>query len=34
MYNYYIALQKEKEKEDKIKLQHSEKVYNLKHKSK
>ena len=34
MYNYYIALKKEKENEDKIKLENDEKLYNLKHKSK
>ena len=34
MYNYYTALKKEKENEKKLKLQQSEKLYNLKHKSK
>ena len=34
MYNYYTALKKEKENAEKLKLQQSEKVYNLKHKSK
>ena len=34
MYNYYLALKKEREKEDKIKHEQEQKLFKLRHKSK
>ncbi len=34
MYNYYLSLKREKEKEDKIKFEQSEQLFKAKHKSK
>ena len=34
MYNYYLDLKKEKEREDKLRQEQEQKLFQLKHKSK